>query len=159
MPNVTEIYTLTTQAAYLSEGVRDALEGLLHNLPPALKRSDNIAFYSNNAISTAPIDIDTGAGSRPLAVIVESRGSAGYLRLYNEDGSASVTGSDEIAGDIIVPIATTTGEITAISVFGNSFTAFWGAGLVAATSASKPGANARTVMTNLPRVYMLYVNA
>ena len=159
MANVTEIYTLTTQAAYLSDGVRDALEGLLRNLPPALKRSDNIAFYSNASISTAPIDIDTGAGSRPLAVVVESRGSAGYLRLYNEDGSASVTGSDEIAGDIIVPVPSTTGEITAISIFGNGFATWWGAGLVAAASASKPGANARTVMTNMPRVYLLYVNA
>lgn len=159
MPNVTEIYTMTTQAAYLSEGVKQALEGLLRFIPQSLKLSDNITFYSNNSISTAPIDIDTGAGSRPLVAVVESRGSAGYLRLYNEDGSASVTASDEIAGDIIVPIATTTGEVTAISIHGNSFAAFWAAGLVAATSASKPGANARTGMTNLPRVYLLYVNA
>jgi len=159
MANVAEIYTMVTQSAYLGAGVKEALEGLLRFVPPALKQSDNIAFYSNNAVSTAPVDIDTGAGSRPLVVVVESRGSTGYVRLYNEDGSASVTGSDEIAGDIIIPVATTTGEVTALSISGNSFTAFWGAGLVVATSASKPGANARTAMANLPRIYMLYVNA
>lgn len=159
MPNVTEIFTLATQSVYMSDGVKQAMESLLRDIPPALKLSDNITFYSNASISTSPVDIDTGSGSRPLVVVVESRGSAGYIRLYNEAGSASVTGSDEIAGDIIVPVATTTGEVTALSITGNSFAAFWGAGLVIAGSASKPGANARTAMTNLPRVYMLYVNA
>lgn len=161
MANVTEIYTLATQSAYMTDGVKQALEGLLRNIEPALRLTDNIAFYSNASISTAPIDIDTGSGSRPLVVIVESRGSAGYLRLYNQAGSASVTGSDDLGADLVVPIATTTGEVTAITIFGNSFAAFWAAGLVAcaATTSSTADSASRAVMTNMPRVYMLYVNA
>ena len=160
MPNVTELFTLKTQSAYLSDGVRQALEGLVHFIPRALKISDNITFYSNDSVSTAPVDIDTGAGSRPLVAVVESRGSAGFVRFYNQAGSASVTGSDELGPDLVVPVATTTGEITAISAFGTSYETFWGAGLVVATATTSCGAGtSRAVMTNLPRIYLLYVNA
>ena len=159
MPNVSEIYQLACQSAYMSDGVRQALEGLLRFLPSYLQTSDNISFYSNAGVSTGPVDIDTGVGTRPLVVVVESRGVAGYVRLYNEAGSASVTVSDEIAGDLIIPFATTTGEVTTMFIGGESYRAFWGAGLVVAVSASKPGANARTTVSANPRIYMLYVNA
>lgn len=160
MPNVTEIYTLATQSTYLSDGVRQALEGLIHFIPPALRISDTITFYSNDAVSTAPVDIDTGAGSRPLVVVVESRGAAGFVRLYNQAGSASVTGSDELGPDLVIPVATTTGEVTALGVHGTSYEAFWGAGLVVATATTSCAAGtSRTVMAALPRIYMLYVNA
>lgn len=158
MANVAEIYTITTQAAYLSAGVKEALEGLLRFLPPALKQSDNLAFYANNSVSTAPVDIDTGSGSRPVVVVVESRGTAGWVRLYNAVGSASVTGSDEFPDVLTIPVATTTGEVTTVYYGGNSFEAYWGTGLVVATATTAAG-NARAVMTNLPRIYMLYVNA
>ena len=160
MPNVAEIYTLVTQSSYLGEGVKQVLEGVLRFLPPALKISDNITFYANNSVSTGPVDIDTGAGSRPLAIVVESRGTAGYVRLYNQDGSASITASDELGADVVVPIVTTTGEVTALAFHGESFRAFWAAGLVVATATTSCGAGtSRAVMTNLPRIYLLYVNA
>ena len=160
MPNVTEIYTLVTQSSYLSDGVKQALEGLLRAIPPALKISDNITFYSNDSVSTNPVDVDTGSGSRPLVAVVESRGTAGFLRLYNQAGSASVTASDELGPDLVVPVATTSGEITALSMHGTSFANFWGAGLVVATATTSCGAGAgRATMTNLPRIYLLYVNA
>ena len=159
MPNVTELFTLRTQSAYLSDGVRQALEGLIHFIPRALKVSDNISFYSNDSVSTAPIDIDTGAGSRPLVVVVESRGSSGQVRFYNQAGSASVTGSDELAADVVVPIASTTGEVTAVSLFGDAYATLWTAGLVVATTAATSVGTARTAMTSTPRIYLLYVNA
>ena len=160
MPNVTEIYTMMTQAPYLSDGVKQAMESLLRFIPPALKVSDNITFYSNDSVSTAPVDIDTGSGSRPLVLVVESRGSAGFVRLYNQAGSASVTGSDELGPDIVLPVATTTGKVSTLGISSLSFANFWGAGLVVATATTSCGAGtSRAVMTNLPRIYLLYVNA
>ena len=157
MPNVTEIYQLATQSQYMSDGVKQALEGLIHFIPQELKISDNISFYSNDALSTTPVDVDTGSGSYPIVVVVESRGAAGILRLYNQGGSASVTASDELGPDVVVPFATTTGEITTALFSGNSFRAWWAAGLVAVVSASLPGV-ARTAPATSPRVYMLYRN-
>ena len=161
MPNVTEIYTMMTQAPYLSDGVKQAMDALIHFIPPALKASDNITFFSNDSVSTNPVDIDAaGAGSRPLVLVVESRGTAGFVRLYNQAGSASVTGSDELGPDLVLPVATTTGKVSALAVGGLSFANFWGAGLVVATATLSCGAGtSRAVMTNLPRIYLLYVNA
>lgn len=160
MPNVNEIYNLSVQAPYLADGVRQALEGLLRFTPPALNVSQLIAFYSNDSVSTNPVDIDTGAGARPLVVVAESRGAAGFVRLYNQAGSASVTASDELGPDLVLPVATTTGEVTALSVQGTSFENFWGAGLVVATATTSCGAGtSRAAMASLPRIYLLYVNA
>lgn len=163
MPNVTEIYTLLTQSTYLSDGVKQAVEGLLRDIPPALKLSDNITFYSNASISTNVVSIDGGAGSRPLAVVCESRGTAGVVMFYNQDGTASVSVTSSDSNLLFtVPVPSTTGEVIALSLHGPGWASLWSTGLMcrAATLAtSGTGGPSATVMTNMPRVYLLYVNA
>lgn len=152
MPNTIERFKFESQLPYLSDGAAAALEGLWRFLPPAVKGADSLAYYSNDAISTAVVTVDVGNGSRPLVVVVESRGTAGFLRLYDAD---TVSAAASAASEFVVPVATATGDVTAVYAGGNSWADVWTAGISAQTATTVRGG---AVMTNLPRVYMLYHN-
>lgn len=159
MPNAAQLQQFLAQSQYLPDGVAAALESVARYLPLDAERGDTLAIaaYASEFTTSDALIVDSGAGSRPLAVAVESRGTSCFLRMYNLSTTSTLTGSGSRNPDFIVPVATATGEVTAVSMQGASWEGFWTAGLCLFVSTN--GANAHANPANVPRVYLLYRNA
>ena len=118
--------------------------------------ADSLSYSAFSAeLTTSNTLVDSGAGSRPLAVVVESRGEAGILKLYDTSTTASLTTSGPLLTlHTAVPFATSTGEITAVSWHGAGWVNSWLAGIVIA--ANTPAGTAKVATP--PRVHILFRN-
>lgn len=156
MANAQQLFQLKAQMPYLGDGVAAALQGVLRYLPLDAELADSLSYSAFSAeLTTSNTLVDSGAGSRPLAVVVESRGEAGILKLYDTSTTASLTTSGPLLTlHTAVPFATSTGEITAVSWHGAGWVNSWLAGIVIA--ANTPAGTAKVATP--PRVHILFRN-
>ena len=153
MTNVATFQTLRGLQQYLPDGVAAVLEGLMRNLPPDIRLADNLGLYASNAVSTTAIDIDTTAGAKPIIIIVQSTGTACWVHLHDAQ-SGSVTAGVDV--DFLVPVAATTGRITALLCLGDSWDEFWNTGLTITTSTATETSAAPA---NLPNIWVVYAGS
>lgn len=158
MPNAQTLAQFLAHGQYVGEGVLAAIESVARFLPLDVERGDTLAIatYGSEFTTSGSVIVDSGAGSRPLAVVVQSQGTACYVRMYDLSTTSTLTGSGDIDPDVVIPVATATGETTTVSFQGPSWEAFWNVGLC--MTVSTLGAHALTPPAAPPRVFILYRN-
>jgi hypothetical protein len=152
MSNVTAIANLKNLAAYMPDGVRQAADAIMRFLPPDIVSADSCGWYTVAAISTTKAEVTATAGARPLAVIIESKGAAAdtFVQFYNNQTGNVTAGTN---ADMVLPLATTTGELTVAVFFGASWKRFWALGLGISSSSGQETSVAPSVP---PNCYILY---
>lgn len=153
MANVTQIRNLESLKPYLGEGVWQAMEGLVRAIPPTLKVSDSITLYTDDAATATKAEIDDDAGSRPLVLVIEGKGEAGYVQMFDADADSVTVGST--APDLVIPFGATSGEMVSASFFGPGWTTLWDTGLTIAVTTTSTGNTALTA-ANRPNIFVLY---
>src|SRR5690349_5978296 len=129
--NVTSIANIAALASYLPDGVAQAVDMLRHNLPLDVKAAENLVLYSVAGISTTKAEVDDDAGSRPLLIIGQSTGTACYLHFHNADADNVTEG---VNVDFLLPLSSTSGEISYVVCGGASWKRFWNTGLTISAS-------------------------
>lgn len=153
MANVTTLTNIRAQMPYLGDGVRQALEGLVRNLPPEIKASDTLSLYTAVAVHTK-VEITNDAG-RVFAIIAKSNGTACTVKVYADDADDVTVGTTDAV--LSVGVSGTSGDISAVAAFGAGLTTLCGVstadGLTVAAPATDIGTGA---VANDPLVYVLY---
>ena len=154
MSNVATLNNILAQAQYLGDGVFQALEPILRFLPPAAKMSDGLTLYVADALHTI-VEISDTVGAIPLALIAKSNGTACTVKLYAEDsGDVTVGTTDAVAS---VGVSGTSGEISAISIWGKGIHTLANASGIDGLSIAAPATDVGTgAVASDPTVYVLY---
>jgi hypothetical protein len=152
MPNVTTLINLQTQINYNQDGMAQAYQSILRNIPPDVKAADSLSLYTSNTLTNAAGAVKTTPG-KLHGVIVKSMGALGYLVLWNlATGSVTVgTTSSTMA----IPFTATTGQITSVPFFasGQGTIPLWSVAISAAVATTVIGAGA---VATLPVVWIVY---
>lgn len=150
MPNVTTLRNVESLIPYLNDGVAVALRAVLAGLPRKIVTADSLTLYTATAVHTK-VEIDDDAGSYPLAVIAQSKGTACWVVLFDLDADDVTVGTT--SPDYGLPVSATSGDISAGLLLGNGIETKWTTGLTIAAPSTLAGSGA---VANDPNVWILY---
>lgn len=150
MTNIATLTNVWAQMPYLGDGVLRVLEAVLRGLPQDIKFADSLTLYTAAAVETK-VEIDDDAGSYPVAVIAQSKGTACFIVLFDADSADVTVGTT--SPDFGMPVSATSGDITSCVLLGAGMKTKWTTGLTIAAPLTLAGAGA---VTNDPTVYVLY---
>lgn len=153
MSNVASLTSIKGLAAYLPDGVWGAIRALIENLPLDVRLADNLLLYTFAGLSTTKQEVDDDAGSRPLLIIAESKGTKCWIHFYNADADDVTVG---VNVDFVAPVGGTSGEVTVLLCLGSAWKTFWDTGFtVSASTATETSA----APTNTPNLYCVYAGS
>jgi len=150
MTNIATLTSIKGLSSYLPDHVWGQIDSLVHNMPLDIRVADSLSLYTFAGLSTTKQQISATAGTRPVLLIVESKGTRCWVHVY-DNPSASVTEGVDV--DFVVPVGGTSGQVTVLLCLGAGWKTFWATGLtVSASSATETSA----APTNTPNLYALY---
>ena len=148
--NVQTLYDLEVQVPYFGHGFENFMRDIKRTAALDEVISDGLLLYQTNVLTTTAVAIKTSAG-KVYGVILKSNGTAGGIQLYNVAQGSVTVGTT--ANDLWIPVAATSGRITAVTLSGTSLADSWA---TAITGAATTGSRNNTAMANLPHVWVLY---
>lgn len=157
MSNLQALHNISDLASLLPDGVWPAVRALINELPPEIKRADNLGLFAFAALSTTKQEVSDTANSRPLIMIVRSNGTAAWLHVYNNDADDVTVG---VNVDFVVPVAGTTGEVSVVLAAGASWARFWTGGTNGGLTVSASTATeTSSAPANPPDVWIVYTTS